>query len=133
MPSGGRLESGELVRMMIQCESSHFLSGITKFPLKVAPASNRMTSPQDAPARTCCRSCPEPTVQVLPPAGVLRNELFTYSLGNSAGPSKCLPLDEGDWSAAECAEAEIDKKTKAIHKEAMRPAEIFILGEYRSR
>jgi hypothetical protein len=57
-----------------------------------------MISPQEALLKTCWRLSPARTIQVFPPAGVSFKELFTYSLGSSAGPSKFLIPEAEDWS-----------------------------------
>src|ERR1700751_425086 len=77
--------------MVIQCWSSQFLAGTTTLPLNVAPACNWTTSPQEACERARSTLSPACTIQVFPSERVSAKELFTDSLGNSAGPSK-LPV-----------------------------------------
>jgi hypothetical protein len=69
VPSGGRLLSGALVRMMIQCALSQALAGRVNFPLKVAPACKLMVSPQFALFSAVCKLPPAGTKTVLPGAG----------------------------------------------------------------
>src|SRR5215471_20298065 len=93
----GSLESGALVRMMIQCESSHCFAGKISLP-KVAPACNSIVSPQDARATACDTSSPACTTTRFPGAGVADRELSICTLGNSAGPScelALVPLCDG--------------------------------------
>ena len=92
-PSGGKLASGALVRMMIQCRSSQDLAGKVNLPLKVAPACRATVSPQFALFRAPCRSPPDGTEIVLPGAGVLARVVCMNIRGNSAGPSE-LPVDD---------------------------------------
>ena len=70
MPSGGRLESGALVRMIIQWLSSHGFAGKVKNPLKVAPDCSKIVSPQLAAFSAFCKLPPALTVIMLPGAGV---------------------------------------------------------------
>src|ERR1700734_2469883 len=91
VPSGGRLLSGALVRMMIQCWSSQAFAGSTYCPAaKVAPACNSIVSPQLALSSARCRSPPAFTVVVEPGAGVSASVVLRYTRGSSAGPSKLL-------------------------------------------
>ena len=70
MPSGGKLVSGALVRIIIQCWSSQALAGKVNCPEKVAPACSEMVSPQFALFRAVCRLPPLLTGIVDPGAGV---------------------------------------------------------------
>src|ERR1700722_3914889 len=91
VPSGGRLASAALVRIMIQCWSSQAFAGkVNCPPVKVAPACNLIVSPQLALFSAPCRSPPAFTVVVEPGAGVSARVVLRYARGNSAGPSKLL-------------------------------------------
>ncbi len=70
MPSGGKLESGALVRTTIQWLSSQLFAGKVNTPAKVAPACNKIVSPQLAAFSALCKLPPALTVIMLPGAGV---------------------------------------------------------------
>src|SRR5712691_10418503 len=76
-PSAGRLESGALVRTMIQCRSSHAFAGKVNVPVKAAPACNSTVSPQFALFNACWRFPPAATLITLPGAGEFRSEEHT--------------------------------------------------------
>src|ERR1700731_4190528 len=87
-----------------------------------------MTSPQDALARICWRLSADRTAQVLPPAGVSFNELFTYSRGSSAGPSKPLSLFGADESEMAARKSEVKNSIrKATHLATGQPRTFIVM------
>ena len=70
MPSGGKVESGALVRMTIQRLLSQALAGRVNDPLKVAPACSKIVSPQLAAFSAFWKLPPALTVIMLPGVGV---------------------------------------------------------------
>ncbi len=75
VPSGGRLESGAEVRMMIQCWSSQLFPGKVHAPVKVVPVFKLIVSPQAEEFSAVCRLAASATGQVFPLAGVLASAL----------------------------------------------------------
>src|SRR6266581_815918 len=84
-PSAGRLESGALVRTMIQCRSSQTLAGRVNTPENVAPAASSIVSPQLALFSAFWK---------LPPAPAIR---YAY-----ATPDCALGTDEVVIASADC-------------------------------
>ena len=120
MPSGGKLESGALVRIVIQCRSSQLLAGITTWPLNVAPACSCTTSPQEACESAGSMFSPARIIQVLPGEGVSARELFTASSGNSAGPSRLPVVAEAEpWLVLPKQEKARSPKTRASFERFM--------------
>src|SRR5882672_555289 len=75
VPSGGRLESGAEVRMMIQCWSSQLFPGKVQAPVNVLPAFRLIVSPQADELSAVCKPAASATDQVLPAAGVFASAL----------------------------------------------------------
>src|SRR5260370_4198269 len=80
---------------MIQWLSSHLLAGKVKGPMNVPPAWIRIVSPQRALSSAFCRLPPSDTEVARPGAGVSARELWRYTRGSSAGPSKLAEETEG--------------------------------------
>src|SRR6185312_7652716 len=102
VPSGGNDASGALLRIMIQLLSSQLFAGKVYTPVKVAPACNRMVSPQSACFKLVWNSSLDFTSRIFPCAGVSASELRTKARGSSAGPSKWdVATSFEDFSAAD--------------------------------